>query len=116
MTSSNSNTEELAAAHCSPCAEGSPAMDAGDAGELLAALDGWSIQDGHHLQRSWEFKDFVAALAFVNRVGEVAEAQQHHPDSTLAWGRVEVCVHTHTVGGLSRNDFILAARIDQLRR
>ena len=116
MTGKNAQAESLAAGHCAPCTEGSPAMDAEQAAALLEKLDGWRLCDGHHLQRSWKFKDFVTALDFVNRVGELAEAEQHHPDITLAWGRVEISVHTHTVGGLSMNDFILAARIDTLSR
>ncbi len=69
-----------------------------------------------HLRREFRFPDFAAALAFVNRIGELAEGEQHHPDIALGWGRVAVATYTHSIGGLSENDFILAAKIDALPR
>ncbi|HEY0514719.1 MAG TPA: 4a-hydroxytetrahydrobiopterin dehydratase [Thermoanaerobaculia bacterium] len=75
---------------------------------------GWTMPNEHHLEKEYRFKDFRDALGFVNRLGEVAEEQGHHPDIFLAWGRVKVTLWTHSVGGLSENDFILAARADQL--
>ena len=68
----------------------------------------------HHLARTFKFPDFRQALAFTNRVGELAEEQGHHPDLYLAWGRVEVTIWTHKIDGLTESDFILAAKIDQL--
>lgn len=75
---------------------------------------GWEIIEGHHLRKDFKFKDFKEALAFTNQIGEVAEREQHHPDLQLAWGQVVVTIWTHKVDGLTENDFILAAKIDEL--
>jgi len=75
---------------------------------------GWTMPNDHHLEKEYRFKDFREALGFVNRLGEVAERENHHPDIFLAWGRVKVTLWTHSAGGLTRNDFILAAKADQL--
>ncbi len=106
---------ELAKKACVPCQGGVPAL----AGEELARLrselgDSWSVVDGHHLERALSFANFVDALAFVNRVGELAEAEGHHPDIHLAWGSVKVTIWTHKIDGLTESDFILAAKIDLL--
>lgn len=70
--------------------------------------------DDHHLTKQFKFPDFRSALAFVNKVGEIAESEGHHPDITLGWGKVSIMLWTHAAGGLTENDFILAAKIDQL--
>jgi 4a-hydroxytetrahydrobiopterin dehydratase len=72
------------------------------------------VVGGHHIQKKFSFPDFVTALAFVNRIGAVAEEQQHHPDLLLGWGKVEVTSFTHTVDGLTEKDYALAAAIDQV--
>lgn len=74
----------------------------------------WQVVDDHHLTRQFLFADFVQALAFVNRVGELAEQEGHHPDLHLAYGKVTVDVWTHKIDGLTESDFILAAKIDTL--
>ena len=76
--------------------------------------DGWEAVEEHHLRRTFRFPDFVTALEFVNRVGAVAEAEGHHPNITLTWGKVSVEIWTHKVDGLTESDFILAAKIDRL--
>jgi 4a-hydroxytetrahydrobiopterin dehydratase len=70
--------------------------------------------NGHHLFRKFDFPDFRAALAFVNRAGELAEEEGHHPDFYISWGKVEVKIWTHAIDGLTESDFILAAKIDRL--
>ena len=75
---------------------------------------GWRVVDGHHLEREYPFADFREALAFTNKVGALAESQNHHPDIHLAWGRVKLVLWTHQVKGLTDNDFILAAKVDHL--
>lgn len=107
---------DLSSRHCTALPEGSPALAGSEVETLLLQLDGWAVVDGLRLARTWTFPDFAAALAFVNRVGAIAEAEDHHPDIAFGWGRVSVETWTHTVGGLSENDFILAARIDDARR
>jgi len=77
-------------------------------------VDGWNVIDEHHLRKTFKFPDFRKALGFVDRVGELAEEQGHHPDIFLAWGKVEITTWTHKINGLTESDFILAAKIDQL--
>jgi 4a-hydroxytetrahydrobiopterin dehydratase len=84
--------------------------------ELTARLDGWQAVNDHHLSKVYTFPDFVGALAFVNRVGEIAEQQGHHPDIHLSWGKAGIEIFTHSVDGLSDKDFVLAARIDNVPR
>jgi 4a-hydroxytetrahydrobiopterin dehydratase len=76
----------------------------------------WKVVNEHHLVRDYRFPDFRSALAFVNKVGELAEQQGHHPDILLGWGKVEITTWTHAVDGLTESDFILAAKIDRLPR
>jgi 4a-hydroxytetrahydrobiopterin dehydratase len=73
---------------------------------------GWEVVDNHHLTKTYKFPDFVQALAFVNRVGAIAESANHHPDIELSWGKVVVKTYTHTRNGLSQKDYALAAAID----
>ena len=109
----------LANEKCEACRADSPRVSQSEARQLLGELPEWSIveQDGvQRLQRVFRFKDFVSALDFTNAVGRIAEEAQHHPLLTTEWGRVTVQWWTHAIGGLHRNDFILAARTDQLLR
>lgn len=75
---------------------------------------GWEVVSDHHLRKTFEFDDFVGALEFVNRVGELAEEEGHHPDLHLTWGEATVELWTHAIDGLSDNDFIMAAKIEEL--
>ena len=104
----------LAAKDCVPCRGGVPPLEGARIEKLLAELgpNGWSVVDGHHLEKEYTFPDFVSALAFVNRLGELAEEQGHHPDLYLAWGKVRVTIWTHKIDGLTESDFILAAKAD----
>ena len=105
----------LAAEKCTPCAKGLPALSWQDAAQLLADLPGWElVDDGKAISRRFKFKNFVEALSFVNNLAEFAEAENHHPDLKLGWGYCEVLFQTHSIGGLHRNDFILAARTNEL--
>jgi 4a-hydroxytetrahydrobiopterin dehydratase len=105
---------ELAARTCTPCKGGVPPLKGAELREFESQLTGWRVIDEHHLLKSYTFPDFVKALAFVNRIGEVAEQQGHHPDIHLTWGRVDVQIWTHKIDGLTESDFILAAKIDKL--
>ncbi|MFL6195338.1 MAG: 4a-hydroxytetrahydrobiopterin dehydratase [Thermoanaerobaculia bacterium] len=95
---------------------GNGALGRDEVRKLLGELEfGWSIPNGHHLEKEYRFKDFREALGFVNRLGEAAEEQGHHPDLYLTWGRVRVTLWTHSVGGLTEKDFALAAQADRLK-
>jgi len=99
---------------CQACRGGVPALDATGIEPLAPQVSRWDVVDNHHLARTFEFPNFVEALAFVNRVGEIAEAQAHHPEITLTWGRARIKIHTHKIDGLTESDFILAAKIDAM--
>lgn len=108
---------DLASEKCEACRADSPRVSAEDARELMREIPEWSVieQEGvQRLQRIYKFKDFVTALNFTNTVGRIAEEAQHHPLLITEWGRVTVQWWTHSIGGLHRNDFILAARTDRL--
>ncbi|MGE5233082.1 MAG: 4a-hydroxytetrahydrobiopterin dehydratase [Acidobacteriota bacterium] len=103
----------LADKECVPCKGGVPPLAGAALAGLLAELGGgWRVVDGHHLEKEYRFPDFVSALAFVNRVGELAERQGHHPDVYLAWGKVRLTVWTHSIDGLAESDFVFAAKAD----
>ena len=106
----------LADRTCVPCRGGVPPLTAEQVAPLLAQLDGWTCVADHHLRKEFCFPDFVSALAFVNRVGGLAEAVGHHPDLHLAWGKVVVEIWTHKIDGLAEADFIFAAKSELLLR
>jgi len=107
----------LAKQDCVPCRGGVPPLEAGEQARLLGELGhGWTVVEGHHLEKVYSFPDFKGALAFTNAVGAIAEAQNHHPEIALGWGRVKVTVWTHKIDGLTENDFVLAARVEQANR
>jgi 4a-hydroxytetrahydrobiopterin dehydratase len=107
--------EELTRSHCRPCEGGVPALRPEEVQQLLHAVPEWRLTHEGRLRREWRVKDFRTALDFFQRVGEVAEAEDHHPDLHLVGYRnVAIEIWTHALGGLSENDFILAAKIDQV--
>jgi 4a-hydroxytetrahydrobiopterin dehydratase len=105
---------DLATKACVPCRGGVPPIKGEDLAALEKQVGGWKVIEEHHLAKTFTFPDFHEALKFLNRVGELAEEQGHHPDLFLAWGKVEITTWTHKINGLTENDFILAAKIDQL--
>jgi 4a-hydroxytetrahydrobiopterin dehydratase len=105
---------DLASKTCIPCRGGVPALKGSELKALHAQVPDWTVVDEHHITRNFGFPDFKQALDFVNRVGAVAEAQGHHPDILLAWGKAEITMWTHKINGLTESDFIMAAKIDQL--
>ena len=107
------STTPLAARRCVPCEAGTPPLAADQWHPLLEQLHGWKVQDGVRLAKEYRFKDFLGAVDFVNRITPIAEAEGHHPDLQVGWGRVLVELTTHAAGGLTENDFVLAAKIDR---
>ena len=106
----------LADRECVPCKGGTPALKGPALAELAGQLGGgWSVVTDHHLEKQYSFRNFREALDFTNRIGALAEAQGHHPDIFLAWGKVKAAIWTHKVDGLTESDFVLAAKVDRLR-
>lgn len=107
---------ELAKRTCVPCKGGVPPLKGKELADLSRQVRGWTVIDEHHIEKTYNFSDFVSALDFVNRIGAIAEEQGHHPDILLGWGRVTVTTWTHKIDGLTESDFILAAKIDEIPR
>jgi 4a-hydroxytetrahydrobiopterin dehydratase len=105
---------ELARKTCVPCRGGVPPLTADQIRPLQAQVKDWTVVKNHHLEKQFKFTDFKAALDFVNKVGNLAEEQGHHPDILLAWGKVGITIWTHKIDGLTESDFILAAKIEEL--
>ncbi|HTU34331.1 MAG TPA: 4a-hydroxytetrahydrobiopterin dehydratase [Candidatus Acidoferrum sp.] len=105
---------ELASKTCVPCRGGVPPLAGKELENLAKEVPQWRVVNGHHITREFKFPDFKQALAFVNKVGDIAEGQGHHPDISLTWGKAEVTTWTHKIDGLTESDFILAAKIDKL--
>lgn len=101
---------------CVPCRGGTPPLSREQYQPLLAQVPGWSVNGAGHLEKSYSFDGFAPALAFVDRLGALAEEEGHHPDIHLSWGKVLVEIWTHKAGGLTESDFILAAKTDELPR
>ncbi len=107
---------DLSHKRCIPCEGGIPKMTLEQAQDLMPQIPAWTLsEEGTRITRLFTFKDFARALAFANDVGKIAEAQWHHPDIKLSWGKVEVMLATHSVRGLTENDFIVAAKINDLQ-
>jgi 4a-hydroxytetrahydrobiopterin dehydratase len=105
---------DLASKTCVPCRGGVPPLKGVELEELSRQVPGWEVVDEHHLRKEFRFRNFQDALDFVNRVGELAEEQAHHPDIELGWGRVGITIYTHKIDGLTESDFILAAKVERL--
>ena len=105
----------LAEKECVPCKGGVPPLRGEELARLSEQLgEGWRVVDGHHLERDFKFDNFRQALDFTNRVGELAETQNHHPDICLAWGKVKLTLWTHKIDGLTESDFVFAAKVNRL--
>src|SRR5258706_3998845 len=109
-----STMSDLAAKTCVPCRGGVSPLKGEELAALETQVDGWNVIEEHHITKTFKCLDFREALKFANHVGELAEEQGHHPDISLAWGKVEITTWTHKINGLTESDFILAAKIDQL--
>jgi len=106
---------ELAKKKCIPCEGNVPPLTKAQAENLMHELDGWMlIDEAHLLAKNFHFKDFKDTMAFVNKVADIAEEEGHHPDMAVSYGDVSIELTTHAIQGLSENDFIVAAKIDQI--
>jgi 4a-hydroxytetrahydrobiopterin dehydratase len=108
---------ELTGKTCTPCRGGVPPLSPQEAERYLADVPDWSLSDSAtRVKRTFKLKDFVSAMDFARRVGELAEQEGHHPDVTFGWGYCRVEFQTHKIKGLHENDFIMAAKVDELAR
>jgi 4a-hydroxytetrahydrobiopterin dehydratase len=105
---------DLAASHCEVCVPGTPSLPEREAAELSSEVPDWERDGTRALRREFEFPNFRDAFGFVARIALIAEAEGHHPDIELGWGRAALELTTHAASGLTRNDFVLAAKIDRL--
>ena len=109
---------ELINKKCAPCEGGVPALDIDEIHKYQKKVDGWDIKPNekknYFLEKNFKFKNFKDSQNFVNSVGNISEEEGHHPDITFGWGYVKINITTHAIEGLSENDFILAAKIDQI--
>ena len=105
---------DLAERECIPCRGGVPPLKGEEIQEFSRQLEDWRVVNEHHLQKTYEFRDFRETLDFVNRVGELSETQGHHPDICFGWGKADVTIWTHKIDGLTESDFVLAAKINKL--
>lgn len=106
---------DLTKKHCVPCESGDPPLPDEKEDELIKEVSGWQLSRGepHTISRQFKFKDFAEAMKFVNKVADIAEEEGHHPDIYIFYNKVKLDLYTHAVGGLSENDFILAAKIKE---
>ena len=99
---------------CIPCSTYIDPLKGEKIHKFLNQIDGWIVINEHHLEKEYKLPDFKTGLDFVNKVGNIAEQEDHHPDIYLAWGKVKIIIYTHKIDGLSENDFILAAKIGKI--
>ena len=115
MIQSMKKVSDLAQRQCVACQGGTAPLQGEALKKLTAELGGdWKVAEGKRLEKDYKFKDFRQALAFANKVGELAESVNHHPDITISWGQAKVVVWTHKIGGLAEADFVFAAKTDAL--
>ncbi|MCQ4924491.1 4a-hydroxytetrahydrobiopterin dehydratase [Tissierella carlieri] len=106
---------DLLSKKCIPCSIGAIPLNQEEIYDYSKNLkDGWQVIEGKYIEKTYKFKDFIEALNFTNKIGELAEKEGHHPDIYLSWGKVALKLWTHKIKGLHENDFILAAKIDNI--
>jgi 4a-hydroxytetrahydrobiopterin dehydratase len=104
---------ELLKKKCVPCEGGALSLNRAEAAKYMHMVPGWELsEDGKNIIKMFRFKDFIGAINFVNKISEIAESEGHHPDIDIRYNKVKLTLSTHAIGGLSENDFILAAKID----
>lgn len=99
---------------CDACNAFTPKLTAEEISELIKQVDGWQLMENRRIFKRWEFDDFIKSLKFVNEIAKIAEEEGHHPNINFSYGFVEVSIWTHAIDGLSKNDFILAAKINEI--
>ncbi|MCB2202256.1 4a-hydroxytetrahydrobiopterin dehydratase [bacterium] len=108
--------DELSQKRCEPCEGGVDPLTRDQFEVYLEQLAEWTVREDKFIEREFQFEDFVEALAWVNKVGDIAENEGHHPDIYIhGWNKVKITLWTHAIGGLSINDFVVASKIDRIR-
>ena len=109
---------DLLKKNCVPCEGKIPSLDLSEIHKYQKKIDGWDVKKNEKqirfLEKNFKFKNFVNSQNFINKVGKISENENHHPDISFGWGYAKVAITTHAIEGLSKNDFILAAKIDQI--
>ena len=109
---------DLANKKCIPCEGNIPAFDIKEIHKYLKKVDGWSVlkddNESFYIEKNFKFKNFLESQSFVNKIGEIAETEGHHPDILFGWGYAKIKIFTHAIKGLAESDFILAAKIDKI--
>ena len=106
---------DLISNKCEACNESTPKLSNEEIVDFSKQIKDWKIVDNHHLIKKWSFKNFLASVRFINKVALIAESEGHHPNISFGWGFAEITIWTHAINGLSKNDFILAAKIDAIK-
>ena len=110
---------DLANKKCVPCEGGIPAFDLSEIHKYLKKVDGWNVlkndKNNYYIEKDFKFKNFEESQKFVNKVGKIAEIENHHPDINFGWGYAKIKISTHAIDGLAESDFVLAAKIDKLQ-
>jgi len=108
---------KLSAMKCVPCMGGVPPLKGSELNKLQKELGhDWKVVKQHHVEKDYKFKDFKQTLSFVNKIGKVAEEQGHHPNIEFTYGKAKVSIYTHKINGLTVSDFVLAAKIEKIKR
>ena len=105
---------DLSTKKCKPCEVGAPPLGRETIAQYLSGITGWQIEEEKKIKKEFRFKDFLGSMDFVNKVAALAEGEGHHPSIFISYNKVRITLTTHAMGGLSENDFIMAAKIDQL--
>ncbi len=109
---------DLAEKKCIPCKEGIPPFDINEIHKYLKKINGWNVSNDKNknffIEKGFKFNNYIASEIFVIKVGEIAEAEGHHPDISFGWGYAKIKISTHSIKGLAESDFVLAAKIDRL--
>ena len=112
------NMSDLSEKKCIPCEGGIPSFDIAEIHKYLKKVDGWDVKkdsnDSYYIIKEFKFENFLLSLSFVNKIGDLAEHEGHHPDIWFGWGYAKIKIFTHAINGLHESDFVLAAKIDKL--
>ncbi len=114
MEPKETGQNNLAQKKCIPCEAGGAALSGAILDKYVASVPGWQLEESKKIKKEFKFKDFKGSIGFVNKIADIAETEGHHPSIFISYNKVRVTLITHAIGGLSENDFIMAAKIDNI--